>query len=343
VGALYSTEFYELARTRLRPGGYISQWLPAYQVPQATALAMVRAFVDVFPQSVLLSGAANDLVLLGINGPRIEIDPARVAAAISRAPAVGADLERLDLATPHQIVGSFLGSSRTLTEATRGVAPVVDDRPVQEYGVQSMLSVGYGVPASIIDLSQVAEWCPLCFVGGEPAPAVRELGTYLGLLDLAYAASPAEVATALRLAETEGRTVAGSAYLGAIVPESAELHNLLGIAAAETGQLDRAIVEFREAVRLNPDSGPAHWHLGAALASQGAHVEATAYLARSVELDPGNSRAHSDLGLILALQGKFDEAADQLKQAIALDPEAAEARRNLELVEQRRSRDPVRQ
>src|SRR5687767_4756172 len=85
VSALYSREFYELARTRLEPNGYISQWLPTYQVPSEIALAMVRAFVDVFPQSVLLSGAGSDLLLLGVNGPRIEIDPAAVATALSRA------------------------------------------------------------------------------------------------------------------------------------------------------------------------------------------------------------------------------------------------------------------
>ena len=79
VSALYSREFYALARTRLRQNGYVSQWLPAYQVPSETALAMVRAFVDVFPQSVLLSGAESDLLLLGKNGDRIEIDPQHIA------------------------------------------------------------------------------------------------------------------------------------------------------------------------------------------------------------------------------------------------------------------------
>ena len=38
VGALYSREFYALARTRLKPNGFLSQWLPVYQVPEATAL-----------------------------------------------------------------------------------------------------------------------------------------------------------------------------------------------------------------------------------------------------------------------------------------------------------------
>ena len=93
VAALYSAEFYALARTRLKPKGFISQWLPVYQVPAATTLAMIRAFLDVFPQSVLVSGAEADLLLLGANDSRIEIDPARVAAAISSAPALEADLQ----------------------------------------------------------------------------------------------------------------------------------------------------------------------------------------------------------------------------------------------------------
>jgi spermidine synthase len=339
VSALYSREFYQLARTRLKPDRYISQWLPAYQVPSEIALAMVRAFVDVFPQSVLLSGAGSDLLLLGVNGSGIGIDPAAVAYALASAPTVRADLERVDLGSVHEIVGTFVGSARTLDEATRGIAPVVDDRPTQEYGVRSMLSIGHGVPASIIDISRVAEWCLRCFVEGTSVPDVRDLAAYMKLLALAYDASSAEVAAAGRLAETEGRTVAGSAYLGAIVPETAELHNVLGLALAERGQLDSAIAEFRHALRLAPDSGPAHWHLGAALASQGTHAEATAHLARSVELDPANSQAHSDLGLVLALQGRLDEAAGHLQRAITLDPQAEDARRNLALVQARRRGD----
>ena len=54
--------------TRLKSGGYLSQWLPAYQVPAPTTLAMVRAFVEVFPQTVLISGAEADLLLVGATG-----------------------------------------------------------------------------------------------------------------------------------------------------------------------------------------------------------------------------------------------------------------------------------
>ena len=330
VGALYSQEFYALARTRLRPGGYISQWLPAYQVPPETTLSMVRAFVDVFPEAVLLSGAESDLLLLGTTAARIEIDPEQVAERVAGAREVRADLERIDLGEVREIVGAFVGAPATLAAGTRDAVPVTDNQPLQEYGVRSMLNFGRGVPSEIIDLDEVAAWCPRCFMNGAPVPAVAGLDTYLALLDLAYGASRDNVARVRDVAERQGRVIAGSRYLGMIVPESAAVHNLLGIAHAAEGRLDTAVEEFREALRLAPDDAGAYWHLGVALASQGAQEQATVHLRRSVELDPGNGQAQNDLGVLLAGQGRLDEAITHFRRAVALDPGSADARRNLE-------------
>src|SRR4029453_2485418 len=289
VAALYSREFYELVRSRLKAGGYVSQWLPAYQVPSRTALAMIRAFIDVFPQAVLVSGAEADLLLFGVNGSRIEIDPGRVAAALSHAPAVEADLRRLDLGSVREIAGMFLGSPQTLQEATRDAIATSDDHPVQEYDVRSLLNLGEAVPSSVVDLSQVASWCPRCFIDGAPAPLAAGLATDLAFLARAYNASPSELARVRSLAQP--RMIAGSAYLGAVVPESAEGHNLVGVAQASRGAIGDAVSQFRQALRLEPDSAVTHWHLGAALAAAGARQEALEHLRRSVELDPHNEVA----------------------------------------------------
>ena len=178
---------------------------------------------------------------------------------------------------------------------------MTDDRPIQEYGVRSLLDFGEGVPASIVDLRQVTAWCPSCFIGGKPAPEVEGLDTYLALTDRAYRAPPLEVARARNLAEQHGRRVAGSAYLGALVPESADVHNILGIALASRGRIDEAIAEFRTALRLDPASAQTHWHLGAALAYRGARDEAVDHLRESVRLDPGNASARHDLDAVLTL------------------------------------------
>jgi spermidine synthase len=296
VAALYSEEFYSLARTRLTASGFISQWLPAYQVPTATTLSMIRAFVNVFPQAVLLSGAGADLILIGAKD-RIEVAPDRLFAALTERPRVRADLARLDLGTPREIVGMFVGSARRLADATRDAQPVTDDRPVQEYGVRSLLNLGESVPGSVVGLSEVSAWCPACFDKDAPVPIVEGLDLYLALLAQAYAATPQDVR---RLSGTPDRVLAGSRYLGAVVPESADAHNDLGIAFASKGQMDQAIAEFNEALRLEPDSAATHWHLGAALASRGALDQAAEHLRRSVELDPANDDARRDLAAVLA-------------------------------------------
>jgi predicted membrane-bound spermidine synthase/tetratricopeptide (TPR) repeat protein len=300
VAALYSRDFYALARTRLTPKGYISQWLPAYQVPARTTLAMIRAFVEVFPQAVLISGSEAELLLIGSNGSPIEIDPERLAKALSNAPTAHADLQRLDLGTVREIVGSFVGSAQTLAEATRETPAVTDDRPTQEYGVMSLLNYGQPVPDAVVDLGQVAAWCPKCFADQKPVPLAEGLDTYLALVGRAYGASASDVGRARSLAARRDRTIFGSAYLGAIVPETAEVHNLLGIELAATGRIDEGITEFRRAMQLEPDSAQTHWHLGAALAYRGARDEALEQLRLAVQLDPNNPQARHDLEVVLA-------------------------------------------
>jgi Flp pilus assembly protein TadD len=115
----------------------------------------------------------------------------------------------------------------------------------------------------------------------------------------AYAATPEEIAR-IRSAADNGRRVAGSGYLGAAVPDTADVHNELGIAMAARGQLDAAIAEFRQALALDPDSADTHWHLGAALAETGALKEAVEHLRTSVQLDPENVDARHDLESVAA-------------------------------------------
>jgi spermidine synthase len=304
VAALYSKEFYERARTRLKPKGYMSQWLPAYGVPQTMILSMTRAFVDIFPNAVLLSGASSDLLLIGSNDTRVEIDPGRLTTALARAPRVHEDLQRLDLGSPREIVGMFVASVQTLVKATRDAAPVTDDRPIQEYGKRSLLDVDEGLPPSIVDLSDVASWCPSCFVDGKPAPLVEGLDTYLALMNLAYTARPVGVARTV----PEGaptRAIAGSGYLGAIVPESADLDALLRSAFTEKYQRATDLLEQRD------------------------YTEAVDEFLAALQLMPDSVEAHNNLGIALASQGKLDQAIDEFKRALAVQPDFEDAKRNL--------------
>ncbi len=79
VNALYSKEFYDLARKRLGKDGMIAQWLPFHTIAPAYATSIARTFTDVFPNAILwfdpvsgdgiLLGSKNDNTLLGQDWP----------------------------------------------------------------------------------------------------------------------------------------------------------------------------------------------------------------------------------------------------------------------------------
>jgi spermidine synthase len=340
VAALYSREFYRLVRSRLTASGYVSQWLPAYQVPVASSLAMVRAFLDVFPQAVLLSGTQAELLLVGTSGPHLEIDPDRLRQALDRAPAVREDLARVDLAQPRDLVGSFVGSAATMSAATRASPPVTDDRPLQEYGVLSGLSTGSrGVPAALFDLDDVASWCPRCFERGRPVPAVADLDVYLGLLREAYEAPVAAVAAAAKAGHGQRRFL-GSAYLGSVLPDTAEVYNIVGTAERGRGRVADAAQAFETALRLEPESPAARRNLGQIRHEQGRALidarqfrDAVTELREAAALVPSSAEVRNDLGVALASVNDVAAAAAQFRQAVALDPDFVEARRNLTAAE----------
>jgi predicted membrane-bound spermidine synthase len=186
VSSLYSTEFYELARGRLKDGGFVTQWFPSYQVPEDVARSVIRAFVEVFPDAILLSGFQRHLVLMGRKGTPPRIDPLEVAGRLARNPAVAADLESIRMGTVTEVIGSFAGGPRALARASRDAEPVTDDHPAMEYQTSHVFT-GHRVPRDMFDVDEIGFWCPTCF-GPAGAAAAPHLDGYLQLSAAVYAA-----------------------------------------------------------------------------------------------------------------------------------------------------------
>ena len=185
VAGLYSRDFYELAARRLKPGGSLTQWLPMGQISEQAIGAVIKAFMEVFPQTVLLSGNPSQLILMGIKGPAIELDPDRVLAGLANMPEVRADLEHVYLDTLPEIVGTFVASAPTLARATEGGEPVTDDRPNMEYSNGSLLRT-QRLPEAIFNDEGLQSYCPKCFVGGQPRGELPNLVAHMQILARLY-------------------------------------------------------------------------------------------------------------------------------------------------------------
>ena len=184
TASLYTREFYQLARSRLRPGGYMSQWLPAHQLPAEGTFSLIRAFVDLFPGAVLL-GSHRNLVMLGIRGPALELDIEEVAGRLEQRPEVATDLGSILMGTPTELAGTFVASGRTLERLSSPVTALVDDRPVNEYAARSNLMINVQ-PRELFDLGDAASWCPGCFSPQHAAGALSDLPSYLEILQEIY-------------------------------------------------------------------------------------------------------------------------------------------------------------
>jgi spermidine synthase len=299
VGALYSHEFYALARSRLAPGGYLTEWLPSYQIDPELALSIVRAFLDVFPESVLLSGDDRELMLMGTVGPSVALDPDAVARRIHAAPAVEEDLRRIDLGSLTEIAGTFVASRETLVRATRGAVPLTDDEPLLEYGELSTLHA-IRQPAGLFDVSDIASFCPRCFDHGEPRAEVAALPAYLRVTGALYSSEAFLVETyregvrqaslpALATPEAQA-TIATSPYFIDLISGAPERR--VGAAHLARGEIEDAVGAFRHEAFLHQTDPEAWSDLGEAELAARHGPEAADAFTMALSLSPRSARAH---------------------------------------------------
>ena len=112
-------------------------------------------------------------------------------------------------------------------------------------------------------------------------------------------------------------------------PHFAPACNNLANALLLKGQIDEAIGQYQEAIRLNPDHAEAHYNLGTALLLKGQTDEAIRQFQEAIRLKPDHPLAHYNLGNAFLLKGQMDEAIRQYLEALRLNPNHAEAHYNL--------------
>jgi spermidine synthase len=128
---LYSTEFYRLARTRLRPDGIVAQWWPLATQNDEDSRSLVRSFLDVFPTAALWTTEVHETLLVGSMQP-LDLDVPRIAARFNQ-PGVFAALREVGISSPAALLATWVTGRKGLELYANGAPPVTDDRPRIEY------------------------------------------------------------------------------------------------------------------------------------------------------------------------------------------------------------------
>ncbi len=131
TGSVFSREYYELAASRLKPGGIMAQWFQIYETQDNVVDLVLRTFSSVFPYVELWDTGAGDIVMLGAlkpwqTGPEVF----RHGFAIER---VATDMGMLDIRSPEALLARQMASQRT-GFAIAGAGQIQSDLfPVLEY------------------------------------------------------------------------------------------------------------------------------------------------------------------------------------------------------------------
>jgi len=133
VGNLFTREFYELARRRLKPGGLMVQWFHMHSLPPEQMKLIVATFRSVFPNTSLWRPNRGDIILMGSVEP-VPWNAARLSERFESTPGVSGDLRPYGFWHPLSIFAAFVldGSDLdTMLADVRGLH--TDDHPVVEY------------------------------------------------------------------------------------------------------------------------------------------------------------------------------------------------------------------
>jgi hypothetical protein len=142
VGSVFSREFYEIAASRLKPGGVICQWFHVYEMNDDILKLVFRTFSSVFPYMEIWDTRNGDIVMLGSlqpwpTGP----DVFRQGFAINR---VRTDMAMININSPDALLARQVASQRT-GFAIAGDGPIQSDLfPILEYAAPKAFFMGNG-------------------------------------------------------------------------------------------------------------------------------------------------------------------------------------------------------
>lgn len=284
MSALFTREFFEAARARLRPGGVVCQWTHAYDMSAADLRSIVATFAAVFPHGTLWLIGDEDVLLVGgldSFGPRL----ARLAGD-PFPPAVGADLAARGVREPFGLVSLLVGTERAWQAFAAGAEPQTDDRLALEYSgplnifggstnrnAAELRAAGAraGVPEEVAAVRQTAE-----------APAWRNLGE--------------------ALLRAEAPAPAFDAFAQAVARDPRDGSALDGLArtAAAMGEPDRAMALLRAVCAQDPGNVQVRLAASRLLASAGSSEDAVRFAVEAAAIGTDQVVALEQLASVLA-------------------------------------------
>lgn len=134
---VYTKEFVEQCKERLKPGGMNLIWLSVKSLSPRNLKILLKTFLQVYPAEHLtlwhMTNFPNhDLLVIGIKDQPLSIDWETMVKRMGHEP-VRRDLAEIELADPYKLMSSFLVRGTSILDYVGDVPVHTVDRPVLEF------------------------------------------------------------------------------------------------------------------------------------------------------------------------------------------------------------------
>lgn len=138
VSALYSREFYEQGKSRLKPGGIFMQWLPLHLLGKDDSLAILKTFREAFPNTSLWNSFLTRIVLLvGSNEP-VALDPQNFLARMQNGE-VGRAGNEIGVRSFLDFLDFYIADAGALNPVLQSARTITDDKTLIEHSSVNLL------------------------------------------------------------------------------------------------------------------------------------------------------------------------------------------------------------
>jgi spermidine synthase len=115
AATLYTTEFFDLVKSRLNPGGVVTLFVQLYESNEAAVKSEIGTFMQAFPNSVIWGNTNNgqgyDLVLMGQLEPiRIDVDAMQAKLDDPRYAEVAQSLREIGIGSAVELLSNYAGT-----------------------------------------------------------------------------------------------------------------------------------------------------------------------------------------------------------------------------------------
>ena len=365
---LFTKEYFELCRSRLKEEGIMCQWVHAYSMSQEDFCSVMETFQSVFPRTSLwYSNGRADYIILGHMGEG-KIPWQRVKERFEKEE-VKSSLAAVGIDSAQSLLDHFIGSSESMARLAEEGGMITDDNLRLEYTAPfNLFSSKEGEILSLVSEVTKAQALPSLFTGtavelyaqarqkeAHAEVLVKEASSLIDRQDLSGALEKLE--ESISLAPTKKmnrrayeallflmgrRSYARADYSGAAKhfadllgsnPEHADGYNNLGNCFAKVGSYKKAKRCYATALSIHPTHQKSLKNIAVVCSKLGENERAIKAFEKVVQMGKGTVAIQNNLALLYVKRGKLEKAEEAWKKVLQIDPLCKAARNNLARLE----------